>query len=107
MLLICLVFQIQKAKLTYPVGLLTGEEADMFSGSFEISEDFHLMTPAGIYADQNGSHASNLYFDARGDVNIDVSGSGKGLRPVISLKVGTTYVSGDGSTDRPYVVETN
>lgn len=79
----------------------------MFSGSFEISEDFHLMTPAGIYADQNGSRASNLYFDARGDVNIDVSGSEKGLRPVISLKAATTYVSGDGSTDRPYVVETN
>lgn len=36
-----------------------------------------------------------------------MSGSGKGLRPVISLKAGTTCVSGDGSTDRPYVVETN
>lgn len=60
-----------KEKLTYPVWLLTGEEADLFNpGAFEMSDDFHLMTPAGIYADQNGSHASNLYFDARGDVNI-------------------------------------
>lgn len=98
----------RKEKLTYPVGLLTGEEADLFNpGAFEMSDDFHLMIPAGIYANQNDSHASNLYFDARGDVNIDVSGSGKGVRPAISLKAGTTCVSGDGSTDRPYVVETN
>ncbi len=97
-----------KEKLTYPVGLLIGEEADLFNpGAFEMSDDFHLMIPAGIYANQNDSHASNLYFDARGDVNIDVSGSGKGLRPVISLKAGTTCVSGDGSMDNPYVVETN
>lgn len=35
-----------KEKLTYPVGLLTGEEADLFNpGAFEMSDDFHLMIP--------------------------------------------------------------
>ena len=96
-----------KAKLDYPVGLLTSVEARLFTNdSLETPSDFYLMTPAQFYT-SNESIASNLYYDSRGGVNIDSNTVSKGVRPVISLKPGTTYVSGDGSMTNPYVVDTS
>lgn len=95
-----------KAKLAYPVGLLTAEEVNLFDhGAFEMNDDFYLMTPGQVYNVNSSSHIGNLYFDARGDVNIDIASNSKGVKPVISLKAGTTYVSGDGSMNSPYIVD--
>ena len=36
--------------------------------------------------------------------NINASSNG-GVRPVVSLKPGTLYISGNGSKNNPYIVE--
>lgn len=97
-----------KAKLTYPVGLLTVTEAFLLNGSsFQMPDDFYLMTPAQVYSTDGSSHVDIIYIDSRGDIQVELGSVSKGVRPVISLKAGTTYVSGNGSMDSPYVVETN
>ena len=44
---------------------------------------------------------------ADGNMRYDLVNYEHGVRPVISLKPGITYSTGDGSMANPYVVSTN
>ncbi len=95
-----------KAKLTYPVGLPSYMEMIMlYNGDTSLiitGENYWLGTPHFfLYA---SSYQSNV------PESNSSSGEGRvykynGVRPVVSLKPGTVYVSGEGSRDNPYVVD--
>ena len=94
-----------KAKLTYPVGLLTAPEvwlAYRTDGSYYLNtgNEYWLASP-GYF---NNYYAYGRNVNTSGDAyNYNVSGAG-GVRPSISLKPGTEYTLGDGSYTNPFVV---
>ena len=101
-----------KAKLTYPVGLLSKDEAILGRSTYIYEEDnYYLITgsyywlgsPGGVYRGIVG--ACDVYQEGYldgSDVYYD-----DGVRPVISLKNDIIYSAGDGSKDSPYIVVTN
>ena len=91
-----------KAKLKYPVGLLTIAEANLLSSKARSSTSSNwLLTPYGF----SGSVLSSYYTMSSGTIiNQDVS-SVSDIRPVISLRAGINLLSGDGSTTNPYIVD--
>ena len=92
-----------KARLTYPVGLLTYPETYLLNNSNirKTGQSYCLGSP--------GSFSSHFAFER----SVNTAGSNSsdgvsvtvGLRPSVSLKPGTEYVSGSGSMADPYVVE--
>ena len=92
-----------KAQLTYPVGLMTSEEARFVNNIsiIKTGSAYWLMSPY-CYVSTEGEMSiigSSGYFAGSWII------STYGIRPVISLKPGTLYVSGDGSKNNPYIVE--
>ena len=96
-----------KAKLTYPVGLLSAPEVRLAYRNAS-SSTYYLKT-GNIYWLASPSYFD--YVDAYGLVvnatgyksNYNASLAG-GARPSVSLKPGTEYVSGDGSFTKPFVI---
>jgi hypothetical protein len=96
--------------LDYPVALLTADEI-AYAGAANGSSNsiYYLYTGQWWWSLSPFRSASSyaivcyVYFDGSLG-NGNVYGSG-GVRPAVSLKPGTTYTSGDGSTSTPYVVE--
>ena len=110
-------------KLTYPVGLITSDEA-MLAGatwgknrsvtvnntSFYLytGQVYWTMTPLFLWP----ASSKHSYMVALGSILTDYivnpaywgGHPDLGVRPVISLKNGTKYVAGDGSLINPYVV---
>ena len=96
--------------LTYPVGLLTLDEA-MYSGVSYGKENntFYLYNGNRNWLFSPSSYGfRNPYIalqDSNGNV-LDYSNSDSyGVRPAISLKHGITYTSGKGTKESPYVIE--
>ena len=96
-----------KAKLTYPVGLLSAAEVWLaYRGA---SYSTYYLKTGNIYWLASPSYFD--YVDAYGRVvnatgyisNYNASLVG-GARPSVSLKPGTEYVSGDGSFTKPFVI---
>ena len=91
-----------KAKLTYPVGLLNHAELYMLGSGYltYIQEQYLSMSP---------------YFVEAADVNISGMSLGglskhkvflsRGARPTVSLVSGTVITGGEGSTTDPWIVE--
>ncbi len=100
-----------KAQLTYPVGLLTKTEYDMLNyhtTSSVRSESYWLMTPSYLYYYRSDvSTGGPVVYVGNYTHTTSNIGWGVGIRPVISLKPGLGYSSGDGSKENPYVVATN
>ena len=92
-----------KAQLTFPVGLLTYQEIGLLGQSLTDTVDsFWIMTPYGYNDYFYGAMmktSSNIGF--RGNVNYSAY-----VRPAISLKPDSVYLSGDGSKDNPYIIDT-
>ena len=95
-------------ELIYPVSLLTSDEVAYAGGvyhtannSYFLYNDFGwwLLSPSYF----NGTKALVFFVYAGGlsDYTVD---SLYGIRPAISLKVGTTVISGDGTSSNPYEV---
>ena len=82
---------IGNGKLTYPIGLMTYDEIKLFDYGTYDYDWFALMTP-GYY---DVDYMNNIL---RGNIGYQY------LRPVISLKADIEYLSGDGSTDFPFVI---
>ncbi len=99
-------------KLTYPVGLITWDEASFAGGRYGVSNNYYLtagkwywtMTPSrwsvdvgvgcvGFAGSLGGSLGHNY-----------VNYSSPGVRPVLSLKSDTVVISGGGTEANPYVV---
>ncbi|MBQ3511603.1 MAG: hypothetical protein IJA30_04830 [Bacilli bacterium] len=95
--------------LTYPVGLLTADEYTL-SGSIDEYGNSYLNTgetqwTLSPYA-FNMHSAYNFYLDST--YTLDSSGAVsyyRGVRPAVSLKAGTDYISGNGTVSNPYIVE--
>ena len=96
-----------KAKLTYPVGLLTSPEIYLLNNENLIKTGNNYWTISASYLFNNyingGFH--NCYVKSSGSLDKSRVTSSFGLRPAISLKPGTVYTSGDGSKNNPYIVE--
>ena len=53
----------------------------------------------------SAGNAGGVYVDSAGGLYSADVGSTIGLRPVISLKLGTSIVDGDGTSTNPYIVK--
>ena len=108
-----------KAKLKYPIGLLTVDEALLAGGAGNIADNrmppnstYYLYT-GGDYITMTPQYQSNNNvtigtINRYGSIGYDMSGSNIGIRPVISLKLGTEFEDGgDGTPTNPYVVKYN
>ena len=98
-------------KLTYPVGLLTGEEATLAghglpgyseNSYLTIGDYYWLSSPDGF--NDGGPGVSRVGSD--GTLGVGSVGRARGVRPSISLKPGTTPSGGDGTVNNPYLIET-
>ena len=97
--------------LTYKIGLLTADEI-AFAGSiaYTYNRSTYLQENTGTTwwwslspRDFNGS-AANVWYVHSGFLDYGYVGNVIGLRPVISL-ISSTNVTGDGTSENPYVVE--
>ncbi len=99
-----------KAQLQYPVGLMTAPEARLLNSN-RVRETsgyaYWLLTPNSTFDDgtkesivSNGGNLSSMFVDT-----YDHQTTTHRVRPVISLKPGTEYSSGTGSSADPYIVE--
>ena len=107
--------------LTYPVAQITVDEA-MLAGftdrsvtnSFLNTGDIYFtLSPQDIGPYQTGpSHFGSTYILSSSIRRSVYTNDGShynstfGLRPMVSLKVGTTYTSGTGTSSDPYIIET-
>ena len=101
-----------KAKLTYPVGLLSMDETLLGKTTSKYSSNNYYLNTGSYYWTGSPSPFGN--YNAR-EYGVNSSGNldggrvdyTKGVRPAVSLIPGTVYSDGDGSKNNPYVVETN
>ncbi len=98
-------FGVGNGALTYPIGLLTDNEAIASKDSLGFDQnEIWLLTPAKFYR----YYSTNIKMDSRTTNSVRYTSAVSNsyyLRPAISLKSGISYVSGDGSTDTPYIVD--
>ena len=102
-----------KALLKYKTGLLTQREVNLLNnGILKSPSYFWIMSPRSFEA----SDVNVFMVKSNGNVGIEdvdgrysgsLSNYNEGVKPVISLRPGTEYVSGTGSKDDPYIVDTN
>ena len=93
-----------KAQLTYSVGLLTSPEINISNNKNvrKTSKNYRIASPTdfkGIDA-LMGSYVTTTGAISSGNVYTSY-----GVRPAVSLKSGTEYISGTGSKSDPYIVE--
>ena len=94
--------------LTYPVGLLTTDEAALAGGYNSGNSGYYLYTGNYYWTMSpyrfNGSYARVRIVYSAGDLSnfSDVDAS-RGVRPVLNLKSGS-LTSGDGSALNPFLV---
>ncbi len=92
-----------KARLKYPIGLLTVPELSLSS----YGGGHYFNSGQSVWLGSPGSFARNVasvWVSHGGWTYTGIWGSG-GVRPVISLKQGTEISSGDGTYTNPFVVE--
>ena len=93
-----------KAKLSYPVGLLTYPEMNLLNNNNirKNNQGYYLISPSDFYYGSFVREVTNTgAFQYLNIVNAF------GVRPAISLIPGTKYTGGDGSMANPYVVDTS
>ncbi len=106
--------------LTYPIGLLTVDEASMIGSVWSVIDYDSWIHYTG-YGDSYGSTwtMSPYYASGRDNVLLFVAGESGGntlemnmrpsgtqlIRPVVSLKPGTRYRTGTGTVSKPYIIK--
>ena len=97
--------------LTYPIGLITGDEISLAGGLFWTSNSsYYLYTGQWYWAlsayNWFSGYARGFIVYSYGDLDY---GSGVfdsvGVRPVVSLRTSTLVTSGTGTETDPYVIE--
>ena len=101
--------------LTYPIGLLTSDEAIMAGAVYNKNNDslylnsdysYWLMSPFTYYHSYASIYNFTHYSNGTQLNNESANESGyKGFRPVISIKPGQLITKGDGTVTNPYVIE--
>lgn len=93
----------EKAKLTYPVALPTMSEVSLLgnNNARKSANTYVLMTPYDYF------HAFTeiSYVSSTGATSSGPLTNSRMYRPVVSLKPGIKYSSGNGSVDNPYIVD--
>lgn len=91
-----------KAKLKYPIGLLTESERSKMGNSYaKTGHNWWLASPSGV----SGDYAYALTAGSAGGAGNNAVNYAYGVRPVVSLGPDTKVVSGDGSYDNPFLIE--
>ena len=93
-----------KAKLVYPIGLLTkSENAMMYRGYIRTGQDWWGGgSPSRVETD----NAHSFYVNSSGNYYNRSVSDVEGVRPAIVLKPGIEIASGDGTYNNPYVIDT-
>ena len=99
------------AQLKYKVGLMSAPEMFLLNQSTirKTGKYYWLISPYGL----DGNRSNGRVVHTNGSVissdrlTIASVSSTAGVRPAISLKPGTEYTTGDGSTTNPYVIKTS
>lgn len=95
-------------KLTYPVGLLSYQEAYLL-GLNARKSGFDYWTMSPYYLTVSGSYGKGTvqvaFILANGNISMYHTNYEKGLRPVVSMKPNTYYKDGNGSYETPYIIE--
>ena len=97
----------EKAKINYPVGLATYGEINMLNNNLlrKTGQNYWTLSPASNW---QWAHTNIYTVDTTGLVSSRGNTYTEyGLRPVVSLKPGIEYVSGDGSKNNPYVIDSS
>ena len=96
-----------EAKLVYKVGLLSSSEINILNNNNarKSGQSYWLFSP-GFFNSYNAT-ASVKDVGTTGSMYNSGVESKLGVRPAISLKPGTEYISGEGSMANPYVVDTS
>ena len=98
--------------LTYPIGLITADEAFYAGGVInQTSSNYYLVNGVSFWAMSPDFSASDArvwdVFD-NGDVAYDDVDSGYGVRPAINLKSTAEIIDGgNGTLNNPYVIKVN
>ena len=99
------------ASLTYPVALLTIDEAAV-AGGYDTTNSYYLRTGASYWTMSpyhlSGSYAHGKVVNSSGNItSITRVTNASGIRPVLSLKPEVTFSRGDGTMHNPFVVSYN
>ena len=102
--------EIGNGKLTYPVGLITGDELELAaSGPRRYNTNNYLQIGTGWWTLSPGYISSSVlyvgYVSPKGYWAFDKGSNSYGVRPMVSLKHGVLYSAGDGTVNNPYVIE--
>lgn len=95
--------------LAYPVGLLAAPEANIARDATDSTsplssgKDFWTMTPYYLYL----GNPCVQYVAESGSVHHYMVNNRIGVRPAVSLKTGSAYSSGDGTSTSPYIIHTS
>ena len=98
-------------KLTYPIGLITADEAVLAGGTYRDANNDYYLNTGQVYWLMSPFDFVSISKKARvwrllegGFLNATSPTTLHGVRPAISLKAGTTAISGDGTASNPYVI---
>ena len=93
-----------KAKLTYPIGLMTSSEMNLLGNNYLLKTDnnYWLISPSN--GPSVGATTSVRKISIDGSIGTIRTSSSFGIRPTVSLTQGTIYISGTGTKNNPYVV---
>ena len=69
------------------------------------SKDSYLTNGEYFYLSNSNSEGKIWYVDDEGKASLNVGNDILGIRPVTNIKSNVDYVSGDGTKDKPYVIE--
>ena len=100
--------------LTYPIGLITADEAWFAGGVSDNSSNFYLstnqdywtMSPFNFRASWSYYYAFVFRVTANGLLDGVTTDSSRGIRPVINLKADVQISQGSGTSTDPYVIVT-
>ena len=93
-------------KLKYPVGLISTAEVNRLSstGILKSSSRYWASYPHYFYISNNTAMMKTV--ETSGSSGFGTVSTAYGVRPVISIKYDTKYISGDGSKENPYYIKT-
>ena len=97
-----------KAKLTYPIGLLSLPEAILAGIRLALTSNSYLRTGSSFWLISpdffNGYSHMNIIYDGGAIFGETNTYTEAGVRPSVSLKPNTYFSSGDGSFTNPFVI---
>lgn len=97
---------IGNGKLEYPVGLLTATETEMVGYGILGTDQYYWTMSPSLYSNSS-SYIYTMSSDAElllDNLAVTFKTIPIGVRPVISLKPEVSYITGNGSAERPYVI---